>query len=181
VWTSETVAANKFKCDDERSRRRRLSGHSGAAMMNDGTTAGRRHGTRKRTTRLCGRGKQTGGRAAVTTTRHSPPQRRAHAVRVSVVTGTCSWRQRRPMRTRRRGVCVWMSWRRKIISNPPHARGQLPFRRGNDIPSSLRPTTLVTPDPAPQRSTNPLCAVYFYFIFFTHILRESERCCLRVL
>lgn len=39
--------------------------------MTTEATAGRRHGTRKRTTRLCGRGKQTGRRAAVTSHHHS--------------------------------------------------------------------------------------------------------------
>lgn len=136
-------------------------------------TTGRRHNTRKRTTRLSGRGKQTGGgppspvtthhhlalTAAEARARHRRDRRPRHRRNRHLQLA------QRPMRTRPwRGV--WMSWRRKIISNPPRARGQLPDSRGNDIPSSLRPTT--------HRSTNPLCAVYFYFIFFTHILRETE-------
>jgi len=47
-----------------------LASHTDAATTNDGTITGRRHDTQERTTRQYGRGKQTGGRAAVTSHHH---------------------------------------------------------------------------------------------------------------
>lgn len=73
-----------------------------------------------------------------------------------------------------------MSWRRKIISNPPRARADNCPSVGATI--SLRPTTLVTPDTAPPvRQTLCMRFIFISFSLRTSYARVEAVLCRRVL